>query len=153
MAITKFRGRFEYSIDPKGRINIPASFREQLASSGSEKVFLTHFDGCLYGFPLEEWNRMEDSVSAVSSVDGPVNSFLRSFFGSAVEVEPDRQGRIVVPPSLRGDAALEKDVVILGMLRRFEIWSLERWQATQQDFDRVRQVDPELMKRIRELGI
>jgi MraZ protein len=149
----KFRGRFEYSIDPKGRINIPASFRERLATSGSEKIVLTQYDGCVYGFPTEEWSRMEDGVAGVSSVDGPVNLFIRSFFGSAVEMEADKQGRILVPPSLRGYAALEKDVVILGMLRRFEIWSLERWQSTQENFEQARQVDPELMKRIRELGI
>jgi MraZ protein len=149
----RFRGRFEYSIDPKGRINIPASFREQLASSGTEKIVLTQYDGCLYGFPLEEWSRMEDSVAHVSSLDGPVNDFLRSFFGSAVEMEPDRQGRILVPASLRGYAALEKEVVILGMPRRFEIWSLERWQEKQQSFERSLQSDPELVKRIRELGI
>lgn len=149
----RFRGRFEYSIDPKGRINIPASFRDQLSSSSSPTIVLTQYDGCLYAFPTEEWMRMEDSVAHVSSVDGQVNAFLRTFFGSAVEVEPDRQGRILVPTSLRSYAALEKDVVILGMMRRFEVWSLERWQATQETFDRARSSDPELMKRIRELGI
>src|SRR5574341_894690 len=111
-----FRGRFEYTIDPKGRVNVPAAFREQLQDSGQDTFVITNFTGCIYGFPAAEWRRIEEKLSRqVSSVDAKLNTFVRFFVGGAVEVVPDKQGRIVIPPSLRSYASLDKDVVISGM--------------------------------------
>ncbi len=148
-----FRGRFEYSIDPKGRVNIPSSFRERLQESGQESFFLTNFSDCLYAYAADDWARIEERLSHVSSTDRTKNLFVRSFFGGAVEVVPDKQGRILVPPSLRSYAGLEKEVVIVGLPNRFEIWSLARWQQEMVQFEKELQEDPGMSREIADLGI
>ena len=87
------------------------------------------------------------------STDPRKGPFVRSFLGSAVEVVPDKQGRILIPPSLREYAQLEKDVVFLGLAKRFEIWSLARWQEEVGRFEREVENDPTLAKEISDLGI
>jgi len=109
-------------------VNIPAPFRDRLQESAQGSFFLTNFSDCLYAFAADDWARIEERLSRVPSTDRKMNAFVRFFLGGAVEVVPDKQGRILVPPSLRSYAGLEKDVVILGMPNRFEIWSLARWQ-------------------------
>ena len=148
-----FRGRFEYTIDPKGRVNIPAPFRSCLEESGQGSFFLTNFSDCLYAFAADDWARIEEQLSRVPSTDRKKNAFVRFFLGGAVEAVPDKQGRILVPPSLRTYAALEKDVVILGMPNRFEIWSLARWQEEVRRFEKEVHEDPELAREISALGI
>ncbi|MBI5420231.1 MAG: division/cell wall cluster transcriptional repressor MraZ [Deltaproteobacteria bacterium] len=148
-----FRGRFEYTIDPKGRVNIPARFREQLQESGQESLVVTNYQGCLYAYPSDDWARIEEKLSKVSSVDRKLNTFLRFFIGGGVEVVPDKQGRILVPPSLRSYAGLDKDVVITGMPNRFEIWSLTKWQEEIGRFEKEGFEDPELAREINSLGI
>lgn len=149
-----FRGRFEYTIDPKGRVNVPARFRDQLQDNGQASFVVTNFSGCLCVFPVAEWNRIEEQVAArVSSVHRKLNTFLRFFIGGAVEVVPDKQGRILIPPSLRAYAGLDRDVVITGMLKRFEIWSREKWEAEVARFETEGTEDPELTREINGLGI
>lgn len=148
-----FRGRFEYTIDPKGRVNVPARFRDQLQESGQESFVVTNYQKCLYAFPSDDWARIEEKLSRVSSVDRKLNTFLRFFIGAAVEVVPDKQGRILIPPSLRSYAGLDKDVVITGMPNRFEIWSLEKWQDEVGRFEKEGFEDPELAREINSLGI
>jgi MraZ protein len=148
-----FRGRFEYTIDPKGRVNIPAPFRERLQESGQESFFITNFSDCLYAFAADDWARIEERLSLVPSTDRKKNAFVRFFLGGAVEAVPDKQGRILIPPSLRAYAALEKDVVILGMPNRFEIWSLARWQQELGRFEKEVLEDPEFAREISALGI
>lgn len=148
-----FRGRFEYTIDPKGRVNIPARFREQLANSGQESFIVTNYSGCLCVYPVGEWSQIEESVARASSVNRKLNTFLRFFVGGAVEVVPDKQGRILIPPSLRSYAGLDRDVVITGMPRRFEIWSREKWEVEVGRFEKEGMEDPELTREIDGLGI
>lgn len=148
-----FRGRFEYTIDPKGRVNIPARFREQLQESGQESFVITNFDNCIYVYPVDDWSRTEEILSTISSVDRKRNTFLRFFIGGAVEVAPDKQGRILIPPSLRAYAGLEKDVVITGMPNRFEIWSSERWAEAMARFEKEGFQDPELERELKSLRI
>ncbi len=148
-----FRGRFEYTIDPKGRVNIPAPFRERLLESGQDSFFLTNFSDCLYGFAADDWAGIEERLSRVPSTDRKKNAFVRFFLGGAVEAVPDKQGRILVPPSLRSYAGLEKEVVILGMPNRFEIWSLDRWQQEIGRFEKEVLEDRELVREISDLGI
>jgi len=149
-----FRGRFEYAIDPKGRVNVPAPFREQLREAGQESFVITNFSGCVYCFAADEWARIEEKLARrISSVDAKLNVFLRFFVGGAVEVAPDKQGRILIPPSLRSYAALEKDVVIIGLLSRFEIWARERWDPEIGRFEKEMAEDAELSREIRSLGI
>lgn len=149
-----FRGRFEYTIDPKGRVNIPSRFREQLSDTGLETVVITNYSGCLYAYPTGEWERIEQKLaSKVSSVNKKKNAFVRFFVGGAVEVAPDKQGRILIPPSLRSYAGLDREIVILGMPNRFEIWDRERWNVEVSRFEKEGFEDPELVREIDSLGI
>jgi MraZ protein len=148
-----FRGRFEYTIDPKGRVNIPAPFRDRLQESSQESFFITNFCDCLYAFAADDWARIEERLSLIPSTDRMKNSFVRFFIGCAVEVVPDKQGRILIPPSLRTYAALEKEVVILGMPNRFEIWSLARWQQEMGRYEKEVLENPEFAREISDLGI
>ena len=149
-----FRGRYEYTIDPKGRVNIPSRFREQLSDTGLESVVITNYSGCLYAYPTVEWERIEEKLAVkVSSVNQKKNAFVRFFVGGAVEVSPDKQGRILIPPSLRSYAGLDRDVVIIGMPNRFEIWDRERWDVEVSRFEKEGFEDPELAREIDSLGI
>ena len=149
-----FRGRYEYTIDPKGRVNIPSRFREQLSEASQESIVITNYSGCIYAYPSGEWERIEEKLaSKVSSVNRKKNAFVRFFVGGAVEVSPDKQGRILIPPSLRSYAELGRDVVILGMPNRFEIWDRERWDVEVSRFEKEGFEDPELAREIDSLGI
>jgi MraZ protein len=119
-----------------------------------ETVVITNYSGCLYAYPAEEWDRIEEKLaSKVSSVNRKKNAFVRFFAGGAVEVSPDKQGRILIPPSLRSYAGLDKEVVILGMPNRFEIWDRQRWDVEVGRFEKEGFEDPELAREIDSLGI
>src|SRR3970040_782138 len=148
-----FRGRFEYTIDPKSRVNIPAPFCEQLEESGQKSFIITNYAGCIYAYPADDWARSEEKLSAVSSVDRKLNTFLRFFVGGAVEVVPDKQGRILIPPSLRTYAGLDKGVALTGMPKRFEVWAREKWVEEIGRFEKEGFEDPELEREIKSLRI
>ena len=122
-----FRGRFEHTIDSKGRISIPARFRELLAEKNDERVMITNFDRCLVAYPREEWQTMEEKISSLSMVKKEAKAFQRFFVSAAVECPIDKLGRILIPSTLRSYARLEKEVVFAGMVKKFEIWSKERF--------------------------
>jgi MraZ protein len=122
-----FRGRFEHIVDSKGRVSIPAKFRELLAEKYDDRVILTNFDRCLVAYPYEEWRVLEERVSSLSMVKKEVKAFQRFFISGATECPIDKLGRILVPPTLRDYAQLGRNVVFAGMLRKFEIWSKEHW--------------------------
>ena len=123
-----FRGRFEHTIDSKGRVSIPAKFRELLAEKYDDRLILTNFDRCLVAYPYEEWRVLEERVGSLSMVKKEVKAFQRFFISGATECPIDKLGRILIPPTLRDYAQLGRNVVFAGMLRKFEIWSKERWQ-------------------------
>ncbi len=123
-----FRGRYENNIDPKGRISIPARFREILLQKYDDpRVFVTNFDFCLLVFPYSEWIELENKASKFSMFNKESRAFIRFFFSSAAECSLDNQGRILIPQSLRKYAGLEKEVVLLGALKKIEIWDRKRW--------------------------
>ena len=122
-----FRGRFEHIVDSKGRVSIPAKFRELLAEKYDDRLILTNFDRCLVAYPYEEWRVLEERVSSLSMVKKEVKAFQRFFISGATECPIDKLGRILVPPTLRDYAQLGRNVIFAGMLRKFEIWSKERW--------------------------
>lgn len=134
-----FRGRFEHTIDTKGRVSIPAKFRELLAEKYDERLIITNFDRCLVAYPFEEWRGLEERISSLSLVKKEVKAFQRFFISGAVECPIDKLGRVLIPPSLRDYAQLEKSVIFAGMLKRFEIWSKERWieeiKRSEEDFE------------------
>ncbi len=139
-----FRGRFLHTLDAKGRVSIPAKFRELLAEKYDDRLIVTNFDRCLVAYPYEEWRVLEEKVSSLSMVKKEVKSFQRFFISGAVECPIDKLGRILIPPSLRDYAKLEKNVIFTGMLQKFEIWSEERWneeiQRTEANFEGVSEV-------------
>lgn len=123
-----FRGRFEHSIDLKGRVSVPVKFREILATHSDERLILTNFDNCLWGYPVAEWRVIEDKVAALPQFKSEVKALQRVFISAATECPVDKQGRILIPPTLRDYAGITKDLVFVGMTKRIEIWSRERWQ-------------------------
>ena len=123
-----FRGRFEHTIDPKGRVSIPAKFRELLGEKYDDRLIITTgLDPCLVAFPYGEWVNVEEKVSSLSMVKKEVKAFQRVFISGATECPIDKLGRVLIPPTLRSHAQLEKYVVFAGMLKKFEIWSKERF--------------------------
>ncbi|WP_125546832.1 division/cell wall cluster transcriptional repressor MraZ [Levilactobacillus lindianensis] len=133
-----FMGEFEHSIDTKGRLIIPAKFREQL---GGQFVVTRGMDGCLFGYPMTEWSALQEKLKALPVNRKDARAFVRFFYSAATECELDKQGRINLPKSLRDHAALAKQCVIVGVANRFEIWSQERWDkfstAAEEDFDDI----------------
>ncbi len=126
-----FRGQFEHAIDAKGRTSFPSRFRDVLAAGGDLRLVLTRalFDRCLHLYPMRAWEELEAKIAEMPQFEPNVVAFRRMYLSAAVECELDKQGRILVPPSLRDHAGLEKDVVWAGMGRTAELWSKERWQA------------------------
>jgi MraZ protein len=122
-----FRGRFEHTIDSKGRISIPAKYRELLAEKDDDRLIITNFDCCLVAYPYEEWLNVEEKIGSLSMVKKEAKAFQRFFVSGAAECPIDKLGRILIPPTLRSYAQLERDVVFAGMLKKFEIWSKERF--------------------------
>ena len=123
-----FRGRYEHTVDAKGRLSIPSKFREILVTNYDERIILTNFDNCLWGYPVREWKIVEEKVAALPQFKPEVKSLQRFFISAASECPVDPNGRIIIPPTLRRYAALMQDVVLVGMTKRIEIWARERWQ-------------------------
>jgi MraZ protein len=128
-----FRGQFEHSIDAKGRLSIPAKFRDVLQSksqggSATDRLIVTNHDHCVYAYALPDFEGIEQKLAAQPQSE-KVKAFSRMFIGGAHECELDPTGRILIPPPLRRYAGLEKDVVLVGVTKRFEIWSAERWKS------------------------
>ena len=122
-----FRGSSFHSIDPKGRIIIPARFRDVINASGDERIMITRMDNCLFAYTFGEWTKIEQRILQLPQKSESMRRFQRVFIGSAQECRCDGQGRVLIPPYLKGYASLEKEVVLVGVLSRFEIWSKENW--------------------------
>ncbi|MFD3258495.1 division/cell wall cluster transcriptional repressor MraZ [Paenibacillus lentus] len=120
-----FMGEFQHSIDDKGRIIIPAKFRDLL---GASFVVTRGLDQCLFVYPMEEWAVLEQKLKALPLMKSDARAFTRFFFSGATECEWDKQGRVNLPGNLRQYAKLEKDCVVLGVSNRVEIWSRDTWE-------------------------
>lgn len=119
-----FMGEHQHNIDQKGRIIVPAKFREEL---GPSFVLTRGLDQCVFGYPLEEWKQLEQKLKALPFTKKDARAFTRFFFSGAVECELDKQGRVNVAPPLRQYAKLEKECVVIGVSNRVEIWSKPVW--------------------------
>jgi MraZ protein len=127
-----FLGEFEHSVDEKGRVAVPARFREELA----EGIILTRgFERCLQAFPRPTWERLRERVSGLSLGSEESRQLRRLLFSGAADVEVDRQGRILIPQNLREYAGLGEQVVLAGMDTFFEVWSSERWRTVLDTLD------------------
>ncbi len=119
-----FLGEYQHSLDIKGRITMPARFREEL---GYAFVVTKGLDNCLFVYSQPEWKTVEEKLKGLPFTQGDARAFARFFFSGACECESDRQGRILLPLSLREYARIEKDVVIIGVGSRVEIWAQGVW--------------------------
>lgn len=128
-----FMSQYNHTVDAKGRLSIPSKFREKL---GDEFVITKGMDGCLFVYANEDWNEFEQKLSALPTLTNKdARQFTRFFLAGAASVDVDKQGRILLPNHLKAYAELERDVVLVGVGNRIEIWSLERWEAMDPDKD------------------
>ncbi|MDJ0723074.1 MAG: division/cell wall cluster transcriptional repressor MraZ [Desulfobacterales bacterium] len=123
-----FRGSSFHTIDAKGRLIIPARFRDVIRADGGERVMLSRMDGCLVAYPLDGWRRIESRILQLAQKNDSLRRFRRVFIGGAFDCACDKQERILIPPLLRDYAGLQKDVVLVGVLDHFEIWSRGKWE-------------------------
>jgi len=126
-----FSGKFYYTLDPKGRVIIPAPFREIISSNYNPKLYVVNdiFDNCLHIYPQEEWSKLEEKVRTLPKMDEDVKLFIRKVIGSAQEVDIDKQGRILVSAAQREDAGLNSEIVIVGQLDKIDLWDRKEWDA------------------------
>lgn len=127
-----FMGRFNHTIDPKGRLSIPSKYREIL---GDEFVVSRGMDGCLFVYATDAWKAFEEKLASLPLINVEARQFARFFLSGAQYVTVDKQGRILMPQDLKEFAGLEKDVVLAGMGSRIEIWSLDRWNTNSEQVD------------------
>ncbi len=131
-----FMGEYNHTIDAKGRLIIPSKFREIL---GDAFVVTKGLDGCLFVYDNEEWKRFEEKLRSLPITNKEARQFVRFFLAGATEAEVDKQGRILIPNVLREFAEITKDVVLVGVGSRIEIWSRERFEETAsfEDMDEI----------------
>lgn len=125
-----FRGRNDLAIDDKGRIMLPVRFREYLAKNDETTLILTNIDDCLIAYPTAAWAEIEKKLLQRAEHTSVGLNYRRFLISGVQECTLDKQGRILIPPSLRQYAALEKDAVLAGLIDHFEIWSLDRFNKT-----------------------
>lgn len=119
-----FKGEYNHTLDAKGRIVVPSKVREEL---GSQFVITKAFDQCLYIFPTESWEKFVEKINGLPASKEKVRKVQRRFIGSSWDCETDKQGRFLIPPKLREYAEITKEVVLVGLSDRLEVWSLEKW--------------------------
>ena len=133
-----FMGEYQHAIDAKGRLIVPAKFREAL---GETFVVTRGLDHCLFGYPMNEWRKLEEKLKDLPMTKKDTRAFARFFFSGATEVEIDKQGRINIPSTLTTHAHLEKECVILGVSNRIEIWAKDAWESyfneSEQSFNEI----------------
>ena len=125
-----FYGEYQHTVDPKGRVIVPSKFREGL---GEKFIVTKGLDSCLFAYSMEEWTSLENKLKTLPFTDKDVRAFIRFFFSGATECELDKQGRILIPQNLREYASLEKDIFIIGVSSRVEIWNKTNWEAYSND--------------------
>ena len=122
----RFSGEYNKTLDLKNRVNIPAKFRKALDPINDKTFVITRgFDQCLVLYPIYEWNIVEQQLSSLSSIRNKHRSFIRSIVRHASYVQYDMQGRIIIPEDLKKFSKIEKDIIIIGMINKIELWSLD----------------------------
>lgn len=142
-----FSGEYQHSVDPKGRLIMPSKFREGLG----EKFMITRgLDDCLFVYSMTDWESFETKLKSLPMTDNNARAFVRFFLSGATECELDKQGRILVPQNLRDYAGIEKDVAVVGVSSRVEIWDKDKWQKYISD---VNANPNELAKNLTSIGL
>jgi MraZ protein len=130
-----FKGTYEYRIDGKGRLPVPAAFRRALGDD--QALVVTQLDQCLAAYAPGEWAKLEAQLAALPAFSKPVKALTRLLASRAADCAIDAQGRILVPSVLRAAAGLKAEVVIVGVLNRFEIWGPDAWKGFLADSERM----------------
>ncbi len=123
-------GEYEHSLDAKGRLIMPAKLRQDM---GDKFIVTKGLDGCLFAFSQEEWLNFETKLKALPLSDKNARNFVRFFLSGATECELDKQGRFLIPNNLRNAGNLEKEVIIIGVGTRLEIWNKSTWEKCDED--------------------
>lgn len=142
-----FIGEFNYKIDSKKRVAVPAKFRDDLDG----KVVVTRgLDGCLFMYPIDEWEKLAEKISGLPLAQSDARSFARVMLSGAMEIEIDSSGRILLPDYLKKYAGLKKEVTVAGVYNRMEIWGREKWEKYKTSTeDEV----GDIAERLKELGV
>jgi len=120
-----FYGEYQHSVDAKGRFIVPSKFRDGL---GEKFIVTKGLDNCLFVYSKEEWTNLENKLKSLPFTDKDVRAFVRFFFAGATECELDKQGRVLLPQNLREHAGVQKDIYVIGVSARVEIWDKVKWE-------------------------
>lgn len=142
-----FIGEYVYSIDEKKRLAIPAKFRKEL---GTLAVITRGIDNCLVIYPLEVWEKLAKKLESLPSSQVDARGFVRIMLSGAVDIKPDKLGRILIPDYLKKYAKLKKNVAILGLSNRIEVWAEERWQNYKK---KTEMAVGDIAEKLKELGV
>jgi MraZ protein len=147
-----FRGSSFHMIDNKGRLIIPARFRQFIKSKDGDGVMISRMDNCLVAYPFKEWRNLENKILSLAETSENMRRFRRVFIGGAFECSCDKQDRILIPQSLRQYGGFNKEIVLVGVLEHFEIWARQKWEqeniALEKDFKKE-----EVRNEIAKLGL
>lgn len=142
-----FLGEYEHTIDDKGRLTIPARFRDELESG---IVITRGLDGCLWAYPRGEWENVTEKISQLPTADQNVRNFVRFFFSNAFDSIPDRQGRVLIPQNLRDFAGISGETSVIGVNNRVELWAPTKWNEVRTKVEE----DPEaFVSKLQDLGV
>lgn len=137
-----FKGEYNHTLDAKGRLVVPSKVRDEL---GSQFVITKAFDQCLYIFPEASWEKFVEKINGLPASQEKVRRVQRRFIGSSADCEPDKQGRFLIPTNLREYAGITKDVVLVGLSDRLEVWSQEKWDEYCSEDDSIDDIAGDLV--------
>jgi MraZ protein len=147
-----FRGSSFHTIDSKGRIIIPTRFRDIIRAGGGNGIVVSRMDKGLVSYTLEEWSKIESKILSLAEKSENMRRFRRVFIGGSFECSCDNQDRILIPPALRQYAELKKEIVLIGVLDHFEVWSRENWDKENMNMEKDMQKE-EVRNEIAKLGL
>ena len=129
MSVNDFSGEYRFSLDSKKRINIPSGIRKMLSpEADGAMVFTRGFEGCVYVFPHDEWKRLTKRLNTLDSFNVKVRDFIRLFVGPAYKTVMDNQGRVLLPDNILQMARIEREILLLGSLNKWELWNPKIYQ-------------------------
>jgi MraZ protein len=127
--MSAFSGKYYYTVDTKGRVMVPVAFREIIAANYGPKLYVTNdaFEKCLHIYPQDEWNILSEKMGMLPQMNDAVSYFMRKVIASAMEVEMDKQGRVLLPQAHRQDTGIGSEAVIVGVVNKIEVWDRATW--------------------------
>ena len=132
--MSSFKGSYNYSVDSKGRINLPAKLRKHVSTEAGDTFVVTRgFEQCLFVYPVDEWNKVEQKLRSLSSYDTQHRRFMRELLELAHETQLDAQARLSIPQELREYADIQSEVRIIGTLDKIEVWNPKVYEQYKQN--------------------